>query len=117
MPFDYENYQRKRLLQHMKTCKAWMRKVGLEIRETARQYGFDAKAIEWLNRAGEIEGVADVYMQSWINELERIVYEKQNSGNGTECSGKRSNSVAENDGFRKIGIPDPGGDTQVQEEK
>jgi uncharacterized protein (UPF0335 family) len=81
MPFDYENYQRKRLLQHMKTCKAWMRKVGLEIRETARQYGFDAKAIEWLNHAGEIEGVADVHLQSWINELERVINESKNSRN------------------------------------
>lgn len=81
MPFDYENYQRKRLLQHMKTCKAWMRKVGLEIRETARQYGFDAKAIEWLNRAGEIEGAADIQLQSWIEELERVINESKNSRN------------------------------------
>ncbi len=117
MPFDYENYQRKRLLQHMKTCKAWMRKVGLEIRETARQYGFDAKAIEWLNHAGEIEGVADVHLQSWINELERVINESKNSGTCTAHSGRCSNSVTENDGVPQTGVQNSISDTQMQKEK
>ena len=72
---------------------------------------------EVMQSTGEIEGVADVYMQSWINELERIVYEKQNSGTCTAHSGRCSNSITENDGVPQTGVQNPDGNTQVQDEE
>ena len=113
---DYQDYQRKRALQFMKTAKSYMNKVGNEIEGMIRHKAVTENIEEWQDHAEQINGAAEI-LQSWINELERIVYEKQNSGNGTEYSGKRSNSIAETDGVHQTGVQNPGGDTQVQEEK
>jgi hypothetical protein len=43
--------------------------------------------------------------------------QKQNSGNGTECSGKFYSGVDKTDGVQQTGVKNHGGDTQVQEEK
>lgn len=75
--FDSENYERKRLLQHMKTCKSWMLKIGSEIREMVRNRHLTEDCMEWLNHAGEINGAAENPLQTWINNLECIIEKTQ----------------------------------------
>jgi hypothetical protein len=112
---DYQEYQRKRALQFMKTAKSYMNKVGNEIEGMIRHKAVTEDIEEWQDHAEQINGAAEI-LQSWINELERIVYEKQNGGTGTENAGKCCNSVTETDGFREIGIPNTKSNSQVQKE-
>lgn len=113
---DYQEYQRKRALQFMKTAKSYMNKVGDEIEGMIRHKAVTEDLDEWRCHSVQIHGAAEI-LQSWINELERIVYEKQNSGNGTECSGKFYSGVDTTDGFREIGIPNTKSNSQMQKEK
>jgi hypothetical protein len=100
----------------MKTAKSYMNKVGNEIEGMIRHKAVTEDIEEWQDHAEQINGAAEI-LQSWINELERIVYEKQNSGNGTECSGKFYSGVDKTDGVHQTGVQNPGGDTQMQKEK
>lgn len=54
MSIEYLPYRRKRLLQEMKTCKAWIKKVASGMREVA------TKKDEWMRiEAAALEDVAD----------------------------------------------------------
>ena len=65
----------KRLLWTMKTARSWMRKVDSGIRENVMHYSLNKDVIRWLEHSKEIKAVADIQLQSWIEELERIIEE------------------------------------------
>lgn len=76
MESDYQVYQRKRALQFMKTAKSYMIKVGNEIEGMIRHKAVTEDIEEWQDHAEQINGAADI-LQSWIEELERVIEEKK----------------------------------------
>jgi hypothetical protein len=77
---DYQEYQRKRALQFMKTAKSYMNKVGNEIEGMIRHRAVTEDIEEWQDHAEKINGAAEI-LQSWIDELERVIEEKKNGEN------------------------------------
>ena len=77
---DYQEYQHKRALQFMKTAKSYMIKVGNEIEGRIRHKAVTEDIEEWQDHAEQINGAAEI-LQSWIEELERVIEEKKNGNN------------------------------------
>ena len=61
------------LLQLMKTTKTYMRKAGAEISDAVSCHVLTDDCDAWLQHADEIVGAANIPLQSWIDELEKIV--------------------------------------------
>jgi hypothetical protein len=61
------------LLQLMKITKAYMHKVGAGIKEAVQSHELTEGCDEWMQHANEIDCAANVPLQSWIDELEKIV--------------------------------------------
>jgi hypothetical protein len=80
MESDYQEYQRKRALQFMKTAKSYMIKVGNEIEGMIRHKAVTEDLDEWRCHSVQINGAAEI-LQSWIDELEDIIEEKKNGEN------------------------------------
>ena len=77
MDSDYQEYQRKRALQFMKTAKSYMNKVGNEIDGMIRHKAVTEDIEKWQDHAEQINGAADI-LQSWIDELEKVIEENKN---------------------------------------
>lgn len=77
----------------------------------------DRYGVAWRTLDGQFEASANSGIQTWIDELERIINESKNSGTCTAHSGRCSNSITENDGVQQTGVQNSISDTQVQEEK
>jgi hypothetical protein len=80
MESDYQEYQRKRALQFMKTAKSYMIKVGNEIEGMIRHKAVTEDIEEWQDHAEQINGAAEI-LQYWIDELEKVIEEKKNGEN------------------------------------